>query len=153
KVLMRHGDKELKSVTEGDLGIDTEEEREETKKIAEDNKDMLDYLKTALGGKIKEAKISDKLRSHPVCLSSAGQITLEMEKVLNQNPQAEKVTSEKILEINPNHRIFETMKGLYKTDKEKLSDYASILYDQALLIEGLPIEDPVAFANKICSIM
>ena len=153
KVLMRHGDKELKSVTEGDLGIDTEEEREETKKIAEDNKDMLDYLKTALGGKIKEAKISDKLRSHPVCLSSAGQITLEMEKVLNQNPQAEKVTSEKILEINPNHRIFETMKGLYETDKEKLSDYASILYDQALLIEGLPIEDPVAFANKICSIM
>ena len=153
KVLMRHGGKEFRSVTEGDLGIDSEEQKEETKKLTEDNKGLLELMKEALGDKIKEAKISDRLKSHPVCLSSAGQITLEMEKVLNQNPQNERVKADKVLEINPNHRIFETMKSLYDTDKEKFKDYTSILYDEALLIEGLPIDDPVGFANRICSIM
>ena len=153
KVLMRHGGKEFRSVTEGDLGIDSEEQKEETKKLTEDNKGLLELMKEALGDKIKEAKISDRLKSHPVCLSSAGQITLEMEKVLNQNPQNERVKADKVLEINPNHRIFEIMKSLYDTDKEKFKDYTSILYDEALLIEGLPIDDPVGFANRICSIM
>lgn len=153
KVLMRHGEKTFKSVSEGDLGIDTEEEKEETKKLSEDNKDMLTGITEALGGKIKEAKISDKLKSHPVCISSTGQISLEMERVLNQNPQNEKVTSEKVLEINPNHKIFTAMQKMYSSDKEKFNSYASILYDQALLIEGLPIEDPIAFSNKICALM
>lgn len=153
KVLMRHNDKEFRSVSEGDLGIDTEEQKEETKKLAEDNKDMLSLIKESLDGKIMEAKISDKLKSHPVCISSAGQISLEMERILNQNPQNEKVRSEKVLELNPNHKIFATMQKLFTEDKDKFKDYASILYDQALLIEGLPIEDPVEFANKICSLM
>ncbi len=153
KVLMRHGDKSFKSVSEGDLGIDSEEEKEETKKLAEDNKDMLASIAEALGGKIKEAKISDKLKSHPVCLTSFGQISLEMEKILNQNPQNEKVKSEKVLELNPNHKIFETMQRLYSSDKDKFKDYASILYNQALLIEGMQIEDPVDFSNKICGLM
>lgn len=153
KVLMRHGDKEFRSVSEGDLGIDSEAEKEETKKLAEDNKDMLSLMKEALGDKIKEAKISDKLKTHPVCISSAGQISLEMEKILNQNPQNERVRSEKVLELNPNHEIFGIMKGLFDTDKEKFKNYTSLLYDQALLIEGMPIEDPVGFADKLCKLM
>ncbi len=153
KVLMRHGDKEFRSVSEGDLGIDTEEQKEETKKLTEDNKGMLDLMKEALGDKIREAKISDKLKSHPVCLSSAGQISLEMEKILNKNPQNEKVKSEKVLELNPQHEIFSVMQSLYEKDKDKFKDYTSLLYDQALLIEGMPIEDPVGFAQKLCSLM
>lgn len=153
KVLMRHGDKEFRNVSEGDLGIDTEAEKEETKKLAEENKDMLSFITAVLDGKVKETKISDKLKSHPVCISSSGQISLEMEKILNQNPQNEKVKSEKVLEINPNHKIFAAMQKLYGEDKEKFKDYASILYDQALLIEGMQIEDPVEFSNKICALM
>jgi len=153
KVLMRHGDKEFRNVSEGDLGIDSEEQKEETKKLSEENKDMLSLIFEALDGKIKECRISDKLKSHPVCLSSFGQISLEMEKILNQNPQNQKVTSEKVLELNPNHKIFTAMQKLFESDKDKFKDYASILYNQALLIEGLPIEDPVDFSNKICSLM
>lgn len=153
KVLMRHGEKEFRNVSEGDLGIDSEEQKEETKKLSEDNKDMLALITEALGGKIKECRISDKLKSHPVCISSFGQISLEMEKILNQNPQNQKVTSEKVLEINPNHKIFAAMQKLFETDKDKFRDYASILYDQALLIEGMQIDDPVEFSNKICSLM
>ena len=153
KVLMRHGEKEFRNVSEGDLGLDSEEQKEETKKLSEDNKDMLALITEALGGKIKECRISDKLKSHPVCISSFGQISLEMEKILNQNPQNQKVTSEKVLEINPNHKIFAAMQKLFETDKDKFKDYASILYDQALLIEGMQIDDPVEFSNKICSLM
>lgn len=153
KVLMRHGEKEFRNVSEGDLGIDSEEQKEETKKLSEDNKDMLALITEALGGKIKECRISDKLKSHPVCISSFGQISLEMEKILNQNPQNQKVTSEKVLEINPNHKIFAAMQKLFETDKDKFKDYASILYDQALLIEGMQIDDPVEFSNKICNLM
>lgn len=153
KVLMRHGDKHFKSVSEGDLGIDSEEEKEETKKLSEDNKDMLSLMTEALDGKIKEAKISDKLKSHPVCISSSGHISLEMEKILNQNPNNEKVTSEKVLEINPNHKIFATMQRLFTEDKDKFKDYSSILYNQALLIEGMQIEDPIDFSNKLCALM
>ncbi len=153
KVLMRHKEKEFRSVSEGDLGIDTEEQKEETKKLSEDNKDMLTLMTEALCGKVKETKISDKLKSHPVCISSAGQISLEMEKILNQNPQNEKVKSEKVLELNPDHKIFAAMQKLYAEDKDTFKDYASILYDQALLIEGMPIDDPVAFSNKICALM
>ncbi len=153
KVLMRHGEKEVRNVSEGDLGIDSEEQKEETKKLSEDNKDMLALITEALGGKVKECRISDKLKSHPVCISSFGQISLEMEKILNQNPQNQKVTSEKVLELNPNHKIFAAMQKLFDTDKDKFKDYASILYDQALLIEGMQIDDPVEFSNKICSLM
>lgn len=153
KVLMRHGEKEFRNVSEGDLGIDSEEQKEETKKLSEDNKDMLALISEALDGKIKECRISDKLKSHPVCISSFGQISLEMEKILNQNPQNQKVTSEKVLEINPNHKIFAAMQKLFETDKDKFKDYASILYDQALLIEGMQIEDPIEFSNKVCSLM
>lgn len=153
KVLMNHKEKPFKSVSEGDLDIESDEEKEQTKKLAEENKDMLQFLGEALSGKVKSVKISDRLKSHPVCISTEGQISMEMEKVLNQNPTNEKVKSEKVLELNPEHEIFAALKSLYGTDNDKLTDYASILYDQALLIEGMQIEDPVSFANKVCSLM
>lgn len=153
KMMNMYKDKEFKSISESDLDIESEEQKEANKKIAEDNKDMLDFIKESLGGKVKSAKISDKLKTHPVCLSNEGEISLEMEKVLNQMPDGQKVSAEKALEINPNHPIFEKMKTLYAGDKEKLKKYSNILYTEALLIEGMPVEDPVEFANLVCELM
>ncbi len=154
-MMMNYDDKEFKSISAGDLDLETPEEKEEIKKLAEENKDMFEFIGKALEGKIKSAKISERLKTHPVCLSNEGQISLEMEKVLNRMPEAaeHKVSAEKVLEINPNHEIFGTLKSLYETDQDKLKDYADLLYTQALLIEGMPIDDPVAFSNRICSLM
>lgn len=153
KIMQNYKDKEFKNISEGDLDIKSEEEKAETKKLAEDNKDMLEFIGKSLDGKIKSAKISEKLKSHPVCLSNEGEISLEMEKVLNQMPEGQKVTAEKILEINPDHPIFEKLKSLYGKDDEKLKNYANILYNEALLIEGMPIENPTEFANLVCKLM
>ncbi|MDD7429611.1 MAG: molecular chaperone HtpG [Oscillospiraceae bacterium] len=153
KMMQQYKDKEFKSVSEGNLDLETEEQKEEIKKLSEENKDMLGFIKDSLDGKVKEAKISEKLKSHPVCLSNDGQISLEMEKVLNQMPDGQKVSAEKVLEINPNHPIFEKLKSLYDSDKDKLKNYANILYTQALLIEGMPIENPSEFANLVCGLM
>lgn len=153
KMMMSYDDKEFKSISSGDLGLESEAEKEENKKLSEENKDMFEFIKESLGGKIKAAKVSDRLKSHPVCLSNEGQISLEMEKVLNQMPENQNVSAEKVLEINPNHEIFKTMQELYTNDKDKLKDYANILYTQALLIEGMPIDDPVAYSNLVCKLM
>ena len=153
KMMIQYKEKPFQSISDGNFDFGTEEEKEQAKKISEENKDLFDFIGKALEGKIKTAKVSEKLKTHPVCLSSDGAISLEMEKVLKQNPDGKDVKSEKVLEINPNHQIFTTLKDLYATDKDKLKDYADILYDQALLIEGMPIEDPVGFSNKICSLM
>ena len=112
-------------------------------------------MQEAISDKVKSVRLSNKLKSHPVCLSSDGAITIEMEKVLNAMPQNEgnKVKAEKALEINPDHPIFAKLKDLYANDKDKLRDYTKLLYSQALLIEGMSIEDPVEFANLVCGLM
>jgi molecular chaperone HtpG len=153
KMMMNYKEKEFKSVSAGDLDLETPEKKEEMKKLSEENKDMFAFIKDSLGGKIKEARLSERLKSHPVCLTNDGQISLEMEKVLNQMPTDQKVSAEKVLEINPSHGIFKTMQELYKTNKDKLAEYSKILYSQALLIEGMSIEDPVEFSNLVCSLM
>ena len=153
RILGQYSEKEFKSISSGDLDLETAEEKEETKKLSEENKDMFEFIKEALGGKVKTAKISDRLKSHPVCISNDGDISLEMEKVLSQMPDSKNVSAEKVLEINPNHDIFRTLQSLYESDKDKLKDYANILYTQALLIEGMPIDDPVAYSNMVCRIM
>ncbi|MDE7361901.1 MAG: molecular chaperone HtpG [Oscillospiraceae bacterium] len=145
--------KEYKSVSADDLGLETEEEKEEIKKEQEDNKGLFDFMTEKLGGKVKAVKLSQRLKSHPVCITSEGALSVEMEKVLSAMPNGEGAKAEKILEINPDHAIFGKLKSLYETDKDKAGEYADILYSQALLIEGMPIEDPVAFSNKICEIM
>ena len=154
KVLMEYEGKHFKSISDAELDLDSEEEKEEAKKLADNSKEMLEYMQKAIADKVKTVRLSGKLKSHPVCLSSDGNITIEMEKVLNSMPQNDnKVKAEKALEINPNHAIFEKLKSLYDSDKDKLSDYTKLLYAQAHLIEGLPIEDPVEFANLVCDLM
>ncbi len=154
KMLYKYEDKEFRSVSDSDLGLENESEKEENKKRNEENKDLLTFLKDALDGKVKEVRLSDKLKSHPVCLSSGGAISLEMEKVLNAMPgQEQKIQAERVLEINASHPVFAALQRLYAEDQEKLKQYASLLYTQALLIEGISPEDPVAFSNAICDLM
>ncbi len=155
--MMRDYDgKEFKSVSAEDLGLETEEEKEEIKKTEEDNKPLFDFMTEKLSGKVKTVKLSQRLKTHPVCITSEGMLSVEMEKVLSAMPNdgtENRPQAEKVLEINASHPIFEKLKSLYETDKDAVAEYADILYNEALLIEGMPIENPVDFTNKLCSIM
>ncbi len=154
KVLTKFDEKEFKSVSSGDLGIeDTKEEKEELEKKTEDNKELFAFMKETLGDKVSAVTLSQRLKSHPVCLTSGGELSIEMEKVLNAMPTEEKIKADKILEINANHPVFEALKSSFEGDKDKVKVYTELLYNQALLIEGMSIEDPVAFSNAICQLM
>ncbi|MEM1484056.1 molecular chaperone HtpG [Oscillospiraceae bacterium PP1C4] len=153
RMLHKYEDKEFRSASDSDLGLETAQEKEETKKQNEDNKELLELLKEALDGKVKDVRLSGKLKSHPVCLSSEGAVSLEMEKVLNAMPTDNKVKAERVLEINASHPVFAAMQKLLGGDRDKIKQYASLLYTQALLIEGMPIDDPVAFSNAVCELM
>lgn len=153
KMLHDYDGKEFKSVSSGDLGLETEEEKQSAQKQAEDYKELFTFMKEALDGKAREVRLSQRLKSHPVCLTSDGALSLEMEKVLNSLPSEQQVKADRILEINASHPVFETLNQLFKDDKDKLKTYSEILYNQALLIEGLAIEDPVAFSNLVCDLM
>ena len=147
-------EKEFKNINSGDLGLETEEEKEAAKAAAEENKDLFEDIKTALKGKIKEVKANPTLKDHPVSLSSEGGLSMEMEKVLRKMPNAEGMESTKVLELNPHHSVFAALKAAKEGgDSDKVTKYAELLYDQALLIEGLPLEDPVAYAQKVCELM
>ena len=154
QMLREYDEKEFKSVSADDLDIEeSKEEKEAAEKQAEESKDMLEYMKEALEGKVAEVRLSQRLKSHPVCLTSKGGLSIEMEKVLNSMPTDEKVQAERVLEINAKHPILEALKKQYGQDKELVKSYASLLYNQALMIEGLPVEDPVAFSNAVCELM
>ncbi|HWP95430.1 MAG TPA: molecular chaperone HtpG [Syntrophomonadaceae bacterium] len=153
RILHDYDDKEFQSVSSGDLGLESEEEKKSAEKQAEDYKELFDFIKESLDGKVKEIRLSQRLKSHPVCLTSDGVLSLEMEKVLNAMPSEHQVKADRILEINANHPIFSTLGSLYRDDQEKLKAYSEILYTQALLIEGIAIEDPVAFSNAVCNLM
>ena len=153
RMMMQYDDKAFKSVSADDLDLETEEEKQEAAKKVEENKDLLGAMKEALDGKVKQVILSQKLKTHPVCMSSEGAISIEMEKVLNSMPSGEKVQAQRVLEINANHPIFTKLQDLYANDPDKLKEYAALLYDQALLIEGVSIEDPVAFSNRVCNLM
>ncbi|MCQ6279110.1 molecular chaperone HtpG [Bacillus sp. EB600] len=152
KMIMTYKEKEFKSVSSGDLGIEDENKNAETS-VDIENKDLFDFMKNILSDKVKEVRVSKRLRSHPVCLTTDGEITLEMEKVLKAMPNSQNIKAEKVLEINVNHDIYQSLKAAFEHDKEKLTLYTNLLYNQALLIEGLPINDPVEFTNDICKIM
>ncbi|MBR1864070.1 MAG: molecular chaperone HtpG [Ruminococcus sp.] len=156
KVMINYDGKTFKSISDADVDLDTEEEKEELKKLDEENKDMFTFMQEAIKDKAKTVRLSKKLKTHPVCLSSdGGPISIEMEKVLNAMPQndSNRVKAEKALEINPGHPIFEKLRSLYAEDKDTLTKYSKMLYDQALLIEGMNIDDPVEFANLVCELM
>ncbi|WP_182103321.1 molecular chaperone HtpG [Niallia taxi] len=151
KMLRVYKDKEFKSVSSSDLGINVNDK--ETTETEEEVKPLLQFMKDALNGKVKDVKISTRLKSHPVCLSTEGELTIEMEKILNAMPDSQGVTADKVLEINTSHEVFQSLKTAFAQDNDKLTLYTNLLYNQALLIEGLPIEDPVEFTNNICKIM
>ena len=155
RMLMKYDDKEFRSVSADDLGLETEEEKKEAEKQSEEHKDMLSFMKDALGDKVTKVALSQKLKTHPVCLTTSGAISMEMEKVLNSMPNAEdeKVKAQRVLEINANHPVFQKLCALYENDQDTLKTYSSLLYTQALLIEGVNIEDPVAFSNQVCELM
>ena len=155
QILGTFKEKNFKNISQGDLDLDSEEEKKELEKKAEENKDMLEGLKTALGEKVKEVKISTRLVDDPVCLSSDEGMSFEMEKVLSAMPEGNPygMKASRILEINPNHPIFEALQKVYAEDKDAVKEYADLLFDQALLIEGFPIDNPAEFSKKICEFM
>jgi len=152
KMLQTYKEKEFRSVSSGDLGIEADDADKEADENSE-NQELFDYMTSQLSGKVTKVRASKRLKSHPVCLTSDGEISLEMEKILNAMPNNPQVKADKVLEINVHHEVFQSLKDAYATDKEKLALYTSLLYNQALLIEGLPIQDPVEFTNEICKIM
>ncbi len=148
KFLTKYDEKEFRSVSSSDLGLKEEE-------IAyEDAKEITDFMKEALDGKVADVKISARLKSHPVCISAQGDVSVEMEKVLNANPNKQMdVKAEKVLEINANHPIYGKIKSLFETDKDKLKKLTKVLYAQAQLIEGLTVENPTEITDVVCGLL
>ncbi|KOR26588.1 molecular chaperone HtpG [Clostridium sporogenes] len=153
KMLMNYKEKEFKSVSSGDLGIEGEEKEDTSTSDDNENKELFEAMKEILSGKVKDVKASKRLKNHPVCLANEGELSIEMEKVLNAMPNNQNIKADKVLEININHDVFKALKDSYEADKDKLKLYTDLLYNQALLIEGLTINDPVEFTNNICKIM
>jgi molecular chaperone HtpG len=153
RILEKYNEKSFKSVASDDLALGGEEEKKKLEQLNTDNKTLLEALKKALGDKVNSVVLSGKLKNNPVCLSASGDLSLEMERILNAMPDGGGVKAQRVLEINPDHAIFTTLKKLLESDKDKLALYAGLLYTQALIIEGMPIDDPVDFTNKVCAIM
>ena len=152
KVLMEYDKKQFANVSSDNLDLESKEEKEELKKINEENKDMFTLMKEEIKD-VEDIRFTHKLKEHPVCLSSEGEISTEMEKVLNSMPNNQNVKAKMILEINENHPIAQKLKDLYLNDKEELKKYSKILYDGARLIEGLNIDNPTEFSNLICELI
>jgi molecular chaperone HtpG len=153
KMLMRYKEKEFRSVSSGDLGIEADEKDDAQKQDESEHQALFDAMKQQLADKVKQVRASKRLRSHPVCLTAEGELSIEMEKVLRTMPNSSGVQAEKVLEININHDVFQALLKAYNADQEKFGLYTSLLYNQALLIEGLPLQDPVEFTNEICKVM
>ena len=151
--LSNYNDKKFTNICTNELDLDSEEEKEKLKKENEKNKEMLDAMKNALNDEVQLVRFTHRLKNHPVCLTSEGAISLEMEKVINAMPTDQNVKAQKVLEINEDHPIANKLKELYTEDKEKLKDYTKILYSQARLIEGMSVENPTEISNLICDIM
>ncbi|MFF2908642.1 molecular chaperone HtpG [Paenibacillus sp. NPDC057934] len=153
KMITSYKEKEFRSVSSGDLGIEADAADKPTDAEENENKELFEAMKGILSGKVKDVKASKRLKTHPVCLSTEGELTIEMEKILKSMPNGQEVQADKVLEININHEVFQSLKTASDNDKEKLSLYTNLLYNQALLIEGLQVGDPVQFTNDICKIM
>ncbi|MFZ7119622.1 MAG: molecular chaperone HtpG [Eubacteriaceae bacterium] len=152
-MLKEYKEKEFKSTSSTDLGLGEDEDNDNSDVDEKESTELFEFMKNTLNEKVKDVKASKRLKKHAVCLSNAGELTIEMEKILNTMPNNENVKAEKVLEINIDHSIYNSLKDAFENDKEKLGLFTNLLYNQALLIEGLPIEDPVEFSNNICEIM
>ncbi len=150
KMMQDYQGKPFKSISDDDLDLETAEEKEEIKTLTEEYQHILDDVKKALGDKVTAVQFTSKLKSHPCCLTTKGMVSLEMEKVLNQQPGQDKIHAERVLELNAEHPIFDKLKT---ADTERIGKYAQVLYAQAQLIEGIQLEDPVAYANTVCELL
>lgn len=155
QALGTYKEKKFKNISQGDLDLASEEEKKELETKAEENKDLMESIKEALGDKVKEVKISSRLVNDPVCLSTDEGLSFEMEKVLSAMPEGNPygMKAARILEINGNHEIFHALQSIYAKNADAIKDYADLLYQQALLIEGFSIDDPMEFSRKICDFM
>ncbi|RIX60544.1 molecular chaperone HtpG [Paenibacillus nanensis] len=153
KMIMNYKEKEFKSVSSGDLGIESEADDKNADNEEKENKELFESMQKLLDGKVKAVKASKRLKSHPVCLSAEGELSIEMEKILKAMPDSGDIKADKVLEINVGHDVFQALKRAYGSDTEKFNLYTQLLYNQALLIEGLTIQDPVEFTNDICKVM
>jgi len=152
QALMEYEGKKFANVSSDNSDLDTKEEKEELEKVNKEAKDMFVVMKEALP-EVKDIRFTNKLKNHPVCLSTEGNISLEMEKVLNSMPTGEDVKAEVVLEINEEHPIANKLRDLYEEDKEELRKYTKILYNQARLIEGLSVDNPTELTNIICDLL
>lgn len=153
QVLLEHKEKKFVNVCANDVDLDSAEEKEALKKENEENKDMFAFMKETIGTGIQEVRFTHRLKNHPVCLTSEGALSVEMEKVLNSMPNDQKVKAQTALEINDSHPIAQKIKDLFANDKEELKKYTQVLYAQARLIEGLPVENPTEISNLVCEII
>ena len=154
QALQNYNDLPFKNVCDGSLDLDDPKEKEKMEKINKDNSDMLSYIKEALGDDVNQVRFTNKLKNHPVCLTTEGDVSIEMQKVINAMPNNnEKINAKMILEINADHPIVKKIKELYKSDKEELKNYSKVLYSEARLIEGLQIDNPTEISNIICNLL
>ena len=153
KMLDKYDDKKFVNVSSNDFDLSSEEEKEELKKKNEDSKEMFDLMKKELGEEVSSIRFTNKLKNHPLCLTSEGNITVEMQKVINAMPTDEHVDAKLVLEINENHPIAQKIKDLYQNDKDTLKKYTKILYDEARLIEGLPVKNPTELSSLVCELL
>ncbi len=152
-VMYAYEGKPFRSVTKGDLGLDSDEEKEEKARKTEDSRDLLEAMKEQLGDRVADVRLSSRLKDDPVCLVAEEGISIEMERILAQDPNGQGLKAVKVLELNPDHPLFTRMKDLFAKDPEAVKEYTDILYDQACIIEGLPVSDPAGFARRIAEIM
>ena len=150
QTMIEYNGKSFKNVSSDDLDLDTAEEKEAIQKENEENKDLLNIMKETLKDEVQEVKFTNRLKNHPVCLTTEGGISIEMEKVINSMPADQKVKAKIVLEINDSHPISNKLKELYNTDKEELKNYTKILFATSKLIEGLSVENPTEISNLIC---
>ena len=153
QTLREYNDKKFVNICTNELDLDTEEEKAKLKEENEKNKDMFEEMKNALKDEVQVVRFTNKLKNHPVCLTSEGAITLEMEKVINAMPTDQNIKAQKVLEVNAEHPIAAKLKELYEKDKTLLDEYTKVLYSQARLIEGMTIENPTEISNIICDIL
>ena len=153
KMIDKYDDKKFVNISSNDFDLSTKEEKEALDKKNSDDKEIFDFMKKVLNNKVEDIRYTNKLKNHPICLTSEGNITVEMQKVINAMPTDEKAEAKLVLEINENHKIAKKIKELYETDKDTLEKYTKILYDEALLIEGLPVENPTELSSLVCDLL
>ncbi len=153
QMLNEYEGKQFKNVCNESLDLETKEEKEKIEEFNKTNKDILDFMKETLSNEVSDVRFTNKLTNHPVCLTTNGELSTQMEKVLNAMPESNNVKANMILEINEKHPIVKKIKDLYKNDKEELKKYTKILYSQSRLIEGLSIENPTEISNLICELI